>query len=155
MVGGKSLQPSHILLSFPTGVQAACLSSEHSVPQRIVRTSGSARYRWGQSRCLETRPLANKTEKKKTFRVKVQSPSSWLEETRSCKQTFPVLSVLCSRWSCPSYHSCTHTPSPAQLSCSLGLFSSKGLVGALMWSGGPWKPLRAEKDVFRGNREKH
>ena len=85
MEGGKSVQPSRTLQSFPTDVQAACLSSEHSVSRGIVRTSGSPCYRWGQSRCLETRPLANQTEKKKTFRVKVQSPSSWLEEARSCK----------------------------------------------------------------------
>lgn len=151
MVGGKSLQPSHILVVFRLPVcllNTLCPRGLSGLLDPHVTDEASLGV-WKQGH------WQIKLKKKKTFRVKVQSPSSWLEETRSCKQTFPVLSVLCSRWSCPSYHSCTHTPSPAQLSCSLGLFSSKGLVGALMWSGGPWKPLRAEKDVFRGNREKH
>lgn len=150
MEGGKSVQPSRTLQSFPTDVQAACLSSEHSVPRGIVRTSGSPCYRWGQSRCLETRPLANQTEKKKhsgwKFRV---LPHGWKRlEAVNC--SFPVLvrplqpvilSLLPLRHSHPQ-------PSPALL--QPGLFSSKGKVGALMWSGGPWKPLRADKGYVSG-----
>lgn len=154
MVGGKCLQPSCTLLSFPTDVQAACLLNTLG-PGGLSELLDPHVTDEAKSGCLETRPLANQIEKKKPFRVKVQSPSSWLEETRNCKQTLScpcpfsaardlVLPLL--------WHSQPHQPSsPAAWVC----LPAKGKLELSCDLEDPGSPAEQIKDILRGNIENH